>query len=146
MKNLYNIVNMKKVAIVLFLFAYLLLNFANFAGLSVCIAKDHIGLHLFGFDNSCIEIVNNCQNSNEKLTNISHHHDECEDKSLSTNTKEILPSIDLLNDFEIISNSEVSFIFDLLPSNFAHNINLLNSKNISYNLMLLAYKTVRFLI
>jgi len=148
MKNLYNIVNMKKITIVLFLFAYFLLNFANFAGLSVCMAKDHIGLNMFGFENSCIEIVHNCQNNKENITNISHHHDDCEDKNLSTNTNEILPSIDTLNDFEIISNSEVSLIFDLLLSNFVYDINSLISKigNIPNNLLLSAYKTVRLLI
>lgn len=148
MKNLYNIVNMKKIVIVLFLFAYLLLNLTNFTGLSVCMAKDHIGLNLFGFENSCIEIVHNCQNDKEILTNISHHHDDCEDKSLSTSTNEILPSIDTLNDFEIISNSEVSFVFDLLLNNFSYNINSLIYEigNIPYNLLLSAYKTVRLLI
>ena len=137
---------MKKFAVLLFLFVYFFANFVNFAGLSVCIAKDHIGLNLFGIEKSCIEVLHN---NHETINTVQHSHDDCEDKSLSTNTSELMPNVDNLSIFADLYNSVLSNFFEILPK-ILDNKNfkpfLLFYNHLPDNTVLSAYKTIRLLI
>lgn len=139
---------MKRFFTSFFLFIYFIVNFVNFTGLSVCMAKDHIGLNLFGYENSCIEIIKNCHHNENKINIVSHQHDDCEDKNLSTNTQEILPDFENINYLEECISSDNNIFIQIFNNIFINNTNrlFLFYKNIHNNIMLSGYKIIRLLI
>ncbi len=77
-----------KPLITVLMIVYCIVNFATFASASVCIAKDHIGLNMFGIDACCIarhQVIITDEGQ------ISITSEDCSDKSISSNSNEIVP-------------------------------------------------------
>ena len=76
-----------KPLVTIFLIVYCIVNFATFASASVCVAKDHIGLNMFGIDACCIarhQVVITDEGQ------ISLASEDCSDQSISSNCNEIV--------------------------------------------------------
>lgn len=76
-----------KPLVTIFLLVYCIVNFATFASASVCVAKDHIGLNMFGIDACCIarhQVVITDEGQ------ISLASEDCSDQSISSNCNEIV--------------------------------------------------------
>lgn len=77
-----------KPIITILLIMYCLVNFATFSSASICVAKDHVGLNMFGIDACCIarhQVV-----ITEK-GQVSLTAEDCSDQSISSNCNEIVP-------------------------------------------------------
>lgn len=137
---------LKKPVTIIFLVIYCLLNFSNFAGATICVAKDHIGLNFFGYDKCCIEkrcksadiTSNTCSHINSKET------DDCYDKHLTTNSNELMP--DNYTDLAYILPFENVIDFIIINcDSFIQNTNEIKARAPD-NPVLSAYKTIRLTI
>ena len=77
-----------KPIITILMIIYCLVNFATYSSAAICVAKDHIGLNMFGIDACCIarhqvEITEQGQ--------ISLTAEDCSDMSISAGCNEIVP-------------------------------------------------------
>ena len=95
----------KKYLVILFLGLYFLLNVISFGNISVCLAKDHIGIDVLGIDSCCFSEHNGAIFDK----NIDYMFDNCDNcvdlhiktginpQETSINSSNILPGIDNIN-------------------------------------------------
>lgn len=77
-----------KPIITILLIIYCLVNFATFSSASVCVAKDHVGLNMFGIDACCIA---RHQVAITDRGQVALTAEDCSDQSISANCNEIIP-------------------------------------------------------